>query len=93
MCADDQSLQELEGAIVVVDTDSTFVHVGRLVSCGSCWIELEEVDVHNLGEGGSTREVYLIQTKRLGVHKNREKVFVPRARVVSLSRLEDIIEY
>ncbi len=84
---------ELVGQVVVVDTDGPVVYLGRLAALSEELLTLKEVDVHNLGDSATGREKYVIEAKRLGVRPNRKKAEVRLARVVGLSRLEDVIEF
>lgn len=81
------------GQMVVVDVDGPVVYLGRLVSVGAEFLTLEDADVHNLGDSATSRERYVIEARRLGVRPNRKKAEVRIARVVGLSRLEDVIEF
>lgn len=83
-------LAPLVGAVVVVDLDGPWLAFGRLVSADAGALALEEADLHDLGEGSSTRDVYALETQRLGVRVNRRRVLLPLARVVAVSRLDDV---
>jgi len=54
---------------------------------------LRDVDVHDNRETSTSKDLYLIQTKKFGVKKNRLEAAVLRSQVVSVSRLADVIEY
>ena len=84
---------ELLGQEVVLDTASQFVYLGTLKRAGDSFLELEDADVHDSSESPTSKEVYVIDARKYGVHKNRKNVFVRSALVVSLSRLSDVIEY
>jgi small nuclear ribonucleoprotein (snRNP)-like protein len=78
---------------VVVDTTTPIIYIGRLADISDNFIVLEDVDVHDTTEGTSTKEVYCIEARKFGVKKNRRRVLVMRNMVVSVSLLEDVIEY
>ena len=80
-------------AKVVVDTTSSHVYVGTLVGADAWGIELEEADCHDRGEGHSTNEKYVMEAAKYGVKVNRRRVYVLREKIVSLARLEDVIQY
>jgi hypothetical protein len=84
---------ELVGQVVVVDIDGPVIYIGRLAAVGEDSLQLEEVDVHNLGDSATGRDKYLIEACKLGVRPNRRKAEVRLARVVGVSRLEDIIDF
>lgn len=86
-------LQDLVGEDVVVDTKSSLMYIGKLEKITQSAFVLSNVDVHDHRESQTTRELYLIDTKRLGIRKNREGVHILAREVVSISRLADIIEY
>jgi len=87
--ADD--LDNLIGHEVVLDTDGAMVYLGRLVSCRAGGFWLQEADVHNCNEGHATREQYVAESARDGIRVNRNRVFVIRQTVTSLSALSDVV--
>ncbi|MCX7703707.1 MAG: hypothetical protein N2234_06375 [Planctomycetota bacterium] len=88
-----KELESLVGKDVVIDTTTPILYIGRLSDISDNFITLEDVDVHDTNEGTSSKEVYCIEAKKYGVKKNRKRVFVMKSVVVSLSLLEDVIEY
>ena len=90
---DSEGWATLVGHVVVVDTNSSFVYLGTLVKVDDQFLVMKEVDAHDRNEGPSTKEQYVIDTKRFGVKPNRKEVSVRKALVVSLSRLEDVVTY
>ncbi len=82
---------ELIGKIVVVDTDSSMIAIGRLNSVDSDSIMLEDVDFHDRSDAHSSKELYIINIKKLGVKPNRKKVYILRERIVAISELDDFI--
>jgi hypothetical protein len=87
---EDAWLAALAEAIVVVDLDGPYLAFGRLVAWSDGHLELAEADLHDCREGSSTREVYCLETKRIGVRSNRTRVSLPRARVIAVSRLDEV---
>ncbi len=87
------ALTDFIGQVVVVDIDGPMVYLGTLAAVGGEFLALENVDVHNLGDSTTTRERYVIDAKKLGVRPNRKRAEVRIARVVGISRLEDVIEF
>jgi len=85
------SFENLVGREVVIDVISPYVYLGRLTGFDSKYIVLEQADVHDLRDTATTRELYVIESKRLGVRPNRERVLVRIGEIVSLSALDDVI--
>jgi len=77
----------------VLDTRGPLVYLGRLENADEQFFTLVEVDVHDMAEGRTTKEKYVLEARKYGIKKNRAAVIVRRDEVVSLSRLEDVIEY
>lgn len=83
-------LAALAGRTVVIDLDGPWLAFGRLESCTPPWLVLADADLHDLGEGTSTRDVYALETRKLGVRVNRRSLLVPMPRVVAVSALDDV---
>ena len=90
---DSAGWEALVGKIVVVDTDSRFVYLGTLDKVEIEFIVLKDVDVHDRRESPSTKEQYIMDTKKFGVKPNRKEVNVRKTQVVSLSKLADILGF
>ena len=86
-------LRELTGEEVVLDTNSPYLYIGRLAEVDEWFIRLEDADVHDATETRTTKEVYLIEARKYGVKKNRLSVLVRADKVISASRLSEVIEY
>jgi len=85
--------EKFAGKQVVVDTDSDLYYIGVLVDADGNFLTLENADVHHGDESTTTRETYIMDSKKFGVRENRKTVKILLARVVSVSLLEDIIVY
>ena len=83
-------LAPLAGAVVVVDFDGPWLAFGRLTGLTTAWIELTEADLHDLREGSSSRDVYALETQKLGVRVNRRRVRLPLAQIIAISRLDEV---
>jgi len=88
-----ERLKDCLGRVVVVDTDSTHLYIGTLVSADEWFYELADADVHDSRTTATPRDLYIINVARYGVKKNRERVLVRREHVISLSRLDDVTRY
>jgi hypothetical protein len=85
-------LEELIGQVVVLDFRSTFVCLGKLQRLDDHYLELRNADLHDLRDTQTTRENYVVESHLTGVKRNRKRVFIPRAEVVAISALEDVVE-
>jgi len=77
---------------VVLDLASPYVMLGKVVSADALHVVLTDADVHDLRDSKSTRELYVLQSRRHGIRKNRERVTVRRDEIVSFSRLADVVD-
>lgn len=84
--------QKLIGQEVVVDVVSQYVYLGTLVASDDKYLVLEQADVHDLRETATTRELYVLDSRRLGIRTNRDRVLVRLNEVVSLSALTDVVK-
>jgi len=78
---------------VVVDTTSHFVFIGKLLECTDYFLTLGDADVHDRRESPSLNEKYIIDARKYGVRRNRRRVHIRLKEVISLSLLDDVIEY
>jgi hypothetical protein len=85
--------EELIGRDIVLDTRGQFVYIGRLVKTDAFFIEMVDVDVHDSTDSHAPKEIYIMDARKYGIKKNRSRVFVLTSQAVSISPLEDVIEY
>lgn len=80
---------------VVLDTAGPTIYIGRLESYDESGFWLEDADVHDRGDGHSTKEQYIneaFELERAGTRRmNRRRVFVERRAVISASALDDVV--
>ena len=86
-----EHLDNLLGREVVLDTAGPTVYLGRLTSYDADGFLLAEADVHNGTEGHAPREQYIAESARDGIRINRDRVFVFRRTVISVSALTDVV--
>jgi len=86
-------IDSLLGQEVVVDVKHAHIYIGTLSRIGADSIVLTDADVHFCGDSLTTVELYLVETKKNGVRPNRKAAYVMRSEVLSISRLDDIIDY
>jgi hypothetical protein len=87
----DPTLELLIDREVVIDVASPYIFLGKLVGYDQKYLILEDADVHDLRDTTTTRENYIVDSRKLGIRKNRDKVFVRVGEIVSVSALEDVI--
>jgi hypothetical protein len=85
-------LDRLVGQQVIVDLRSSYVCLGTLVGGDALFLELGDADLHDFRDSAATREVYIFDSARLGIRRNRARVLVRRDEVVAVARLADVLE-
>ena len=87
----DEPLQRLINEVVVLDTMTPIVYIGKLVELTDTTFVLDRADMHDCRDGHANKEQYLIETAQGDVAVNRTNVIVIRATVISVSRLKDVV--
>lgn len=77
---------------VVLDTAGTIVFLGRLVRIEEAAFVLMDADLHDCRDGHATKEVYVNEARLNGISPNRRRLLVLRSSVISVSRLDDVVE-
>ena len=85
-------LEEMIGQKVVVDLRSQFVCLGTLVRVDEHFVEMRNADLHDLRDTDTTRELYVVDSRETGIKRNRKRVLVVRAEMVSIARLDDVVD-
>jgi hypothetical protein len=85
-------LDALVGQVVVVDLTAPYVCLGTLEGCDRQWLELCDADLHDFRDNPATREIYVYDSKRLGIRRNRARILISRAEVVAVTRFADVQE-
>jgi small nuclear ribonucleoprotein (snRNP)-like protein len=86
-------LDALIGQVVVIDLRSEYVCLGTLVGLDARFLDLVDADLHDLRDSTATREIYVFDSQRLGIRRNRARVLIRRDEVVAISRFADISEH
>lgn len=86
------SLDALVGQLVILDLKSSYVCLGRLAGFDPLFFELTDADLHDFRDSTATREVYVYDSARLGIRRNRARVLVRRDEVIAVARFDDIAE-
>ena len=84
-------IDDLIGEKVVIDLRSRYVALGTLQRADELYLELKNADMHDLRDTDTTRELYVVDSKSTGIKRNRKRVFVVRAEVVAIARLDDVV--
>ncbi len=87
----DEPLQRLIGDVVVLDTMTPIVYIGKLVELTDTTFVLDRADMHDCRDGHANKELYLIETAQGEVAVNRTNVVIMRSTVISVSRLKDVV--
>ena len=84
--------EDLIGQKVVVDLRSAFVCLGTLHKVDEQFLELRNADLHDLRDTVTSRENYVAQSHATGIKRNRKRVWVVRAEMVAIGRLDDFVD-
>jgi len=82
----------LLGSPLVLDLGSPYVILGTLEQADERFVTLTDADVHDLRDSKTTRELYVLEARKHGIRCNRNRVSIRIEEIVSLSRLEDVVE-
>ncbi len=85
-------IEEFVTQKVVLDLRGPFVCLGRLVAFDDRFLDIHDCDLHDLRDTQTTRENYVVSSKRTGIKQNRKRVLVARDEVIAISRFKDVIE-
>jgi hypothetical protein len=85
-----KKIARFKGRQVVLDTQGPLLYIGTLTEVGRGFLLLSEADVHDRNDSPATKDLYLVETRELGVRVNRERVLVVWEQVASVSLLEDV---
>lgn len=83
-------LEAMVGQVVVIDLTSPYVCLGKLVSLDRDFLQVRDADFHDFRDNPATREVYVYNSARVGIRRNRASVLVRRSEVVAVTLFSDI---
>ena len=75
---------DLHGITVVVDTVGPTVYIGRCWETDDRQIVLVDVDEHEDGDGGRSKDDFIRQAAKAGVWKKHDRVAIPRSHVAGI---------
>ena len=81
---------EFHGITVVVDTKGPQVYIGRCWEMNDQQIVLVDVDEHEDGQDGRSKQDFIRQAAKVGVWKRLDRVKLSRAQVDSVTPLGSI---
>jgi hypothetical protein len=84
------SLASMVGEVIVVDLKSTYVCLGTLAGADEQFLDLRDADLHDFRDSTATREVYIYDSVRFGIRRNRARVLLRQDDVVAITRFADI---
>ena len=76
---------------IVLDLQSPYVCLGKLIRIDAHHYVLEDADLHDFRDSPTTRENYLVAAKIAGVKPNRKQVLIRSEEVVAISLFDHII--
>jgi small nuclear ribonucleoprotein (snRNP)-like protein len=85
-------LDAMVGQVVVLDLKSSYVCLGTLEAIDPLFFVVVDADLHDFRDSSATREIYVYDSARLGIRRNRSRVLVRRDEVVALTRFAEIAE-
>jgi hypothetical protein len=85
-------IAELVGLEVVVDLRHGFVCIGTLSAADSTVLALADADFHDLSDTQTSRENYIVDSKRTGIKANRKRTLLLLAEVIAITRFADVID-
>ena len=90
--SDSRELESMIGQVVVLDLASPYVCIGLLAEMCEMHFVVQDADLHDFRDNPVTRENYVFDSVRLGIRRNRKRVWVRRSEVVAVTRFADISE-
>ena len=82
----------LVGQVVVLDLKSSYVCLGTLAGFDREFLTLTDADLHDFRDSKATRELYVFDSVRLGIRRNRARVLIRRDEIVAVTRFDEIAE-
>ncbi len=87
-----EPLEPFLGQVVVLDTQGPLVYIGTLQRITAGTVLLVDADVHDTNDSRASKDLYLVETRDLGVRSNRSLVIVMRRQIASVSLLQDVVD-
>ena len=85
-------LEEYIGQKIVIDLRSEYVCLGTLADVGDHFLEMRDVDLHDLRDTETTRENYIVAAVFTGIQRNRRRILLNRSEVVAIALMTDVVD-
>jgi hypothetical protein len=85
-------LERFVGQVVVLDTQGPLIYIGTLDRATESTLMLVDADVHDSNDSRASKDLYLVETRDLGVRVNRKVTLVMRQHVASVSLLREVVD-
>ncbi len=85
-------LESMLGQKIVVDLRSEYVCLGTLVRFDENYLEIKNVDLHDLRDTETTRENYVASSHATGIKRNRKRLLLVRREIVAVTLLDDVVD-
>ncbi len=85
-------LESMLGQKVVIDLSSAYVCLGTLLRFDEHFLELKNVDLHDLRDTDTTRENYVAASHATGIKRNRKRCLLVRTEIVAITLLDDLVD-
>ncbi len=86
------ALEHFLRRVIVLDTQGPLIYIGTLVAITEAYLVLCDADVHDTNDSRASKDLYLVETRNLGVRVNRGKVLVMRMQIASVSLLSEVVD-
>lgn len=86
------ALEALIGQVVIFDLKASYVCLGTLIGVDPLFYHVADADLHDFRDSPATREIYVYDSIRLGIRRNRARVLLLRDDVVAVTRFADFSE-
>ena len=81
---------ELHGITLVVDTTGDSVYIGRCWEMNDREVVLLDLDEHEDGQDGRSKEEFVRQAAKVGIWKKRDRLVLPLSEVASVTPLGQV---
>jgi len=92
MTGGEDPISGLVGKVVVMDTQGPLIYIGTLERSTEAFFVLAEADVHDSNDSRASKDLYVVETRDLGVRVNRRRVLVMRGQIASVSLISDVVD-
>ena len=75
----------------MLDTQGPLLYIGTLERITPVALLLADADVHDTNDSRASKDLYLVETRELGVRINRTLAVVMRQQIASISLLCDVV--